>query len=334
MKNIILFFAVAVQAGFAQGQIALRPVIEHFTNTKCGVCASRNPGLTANLTNNPDVTHVSIHPSAPYATCFLSQHNTAANDARTNFYDLYGGTPRIVINGSVIPGNVSYTSGTLFTPYQALTTAFDVEVLQQKTDDGQLKTRVAVKKVSASTLSAALLFVGVVEDTINQNGGNGEQFHHNVLRRALTDAAGLSISLPDAVGDSAVFNYTTAMHTAWQPQRMYSLAILQQTDKVVLQTGKTTTASTDLSDYTNTSQSDANRLRARVWPNPVQETLQIVLELPMRTTLTVFDALGRQVYQNDTVGDHQLLVNNWAPGIYRVHLNNAAGSLSLPFIVK
>jgi len=78
-------------------QVQKNVVVEHFTNTRCGICASRNPGFFTNLNNNPDVIHLAIHPSSPYSSCVFNQHNSVDNDDRTNYYGIYGGTPRLVV---------------------------------------------------------------------------------------------------------------------------------------------------------------------------------------------------------------------------------------------
>lgn len=96
-------------------QVPRNIIVEHFTNTKCSVCASRNPGFQTNLNAHPDVRQISIHPSSPYSTCLLSQQNTVDNDARTNYYGVYGGTPRLVINGTVISASVNYICFTMLT---------------------------------------------------------------------------------------------------------------------------------------------------------------------------------------------------------------------------
>ena len=77
-------------------------LVEHFTNTYCSVCASKNHGFYANLWRYPQVWHVAYHPSSPYAACPLSMANVPENDARTNYYGVYGGTPRLVIQGAVV----------------------------------------------------------------------------------------------------------------------------------------------------------------------------------------------------------------------------------------
>src|SRR5260221_7207968 len=77
-------------------QVAKKIIVEHFTNTDCSICAALDPGFYANLNAHPGVLHLSIHPSAPYPNGLLYKQNATANDARTNYYGVYGSTPRLV----------------------------------------------------------------------------------------------------------------------------------------------------------------------------------------------------------------------------------------------
>ncbi len=69
-------------------QTELIVVVEHFTNTRCGICASRNPAFKENVANHPKVLSITIHPSRPYSSCELHKHNPGDNDSRTNYYDI------------------------------------------------------------------------------------------------------------------------------------------------------------------------------------------------------------------------------------------------------
>ena len=87
-KNFLAFVLLFVSvAGFSQSPKQV--VIEHFTNTKCSICASRNPGFYSVLANYPQVIHIAYHPSAPYQNCYFNLQNKPENDARTNYYNTY-----------------------------------------------------------------------------------------------------------------------------------------------------------------------------------------------------------------------------------------------------
>jgi hypothetical protein len=85
-------------------QIPKAVIAEHFTNTWCSICASRNPGLLSNLNSFPQLIHIAYYPSSPHAGCPLTMHNPVEANARTNYYGIYGGIPQLVVGGSVVSG--------------------------------------------------------------------------------------------------------------------------------------------------------------------------------------------------------------------------------------
>lgn len=312
MKKTILLFllALGLHAG-ARAQVALKPIVEHFTNTKCSICASKNPGFYANLAAHPEVTHLSIHPSSPYPTCILNQQNKEDNDARTNYYGIYGGTPRLVLNGNPISAGTSYTSPTLFNPILNLTTPFSLELQQVKFSDHTIGTKVVLKTVATTSLSEAVLFVGLVEDTVFVNGGNGEPTHLNVLRNALTDPEGTTVAVP-ALGDSIVVEFSTAANAVWDFDRMYSLAILQDaSNQDVLQTGKS-----GYGELVSSAQDLQGGLELRIWPNPAHD--QVLVELPGNgeAEIVLFSATGQLVYRGRVGSATPIDVSSFNNGLY------------------
>tara|TARA_B110000285_G_C15096412_1_gene602244 strand:+ start:1583 stop:1825 length:243 start_codon:yes stop_codon:yes gene_type:complete len=77
--------------------VVKKVLVEHFTYTRCSVCASRNTGFITNLNAQSDVVHISYHPSSPYSNCQFNQYNLQENDDRTKYYGVFGSTPRLVI---------------------------------------------------------------------------------------------------------------------------------------------------------------------------------------------------------------------------------------------
>jgi hypothetical protein len=124
-KSLFILFLSALSFTKIQAQaVPQTAIVNHFTNSRCGVCANRNPGFYTNLRQQTNTLHIAFHPSSPYSTCVFSIENPSENDDRTNFYGIYGGTPRLVINGNVIPAAQNYALSAMFTPYQGLTSPF------------------------------------------------------------------------------------------------------------------------------------------------------------------------------------------------------------------
>jgi hypothetical protein len=58
--------------------------------------------------------HMAVHPSRPYASCVLSQHNPTENDDRAKYYGIFGGTPRVVVQGEAKPVSQNFGAKSLY----------------------------------------------------------------------------------------------------------------------------------------------------------------------------------------------------------------------------
>ncbi|MDX2172007.1 MAG: T9SS type A sorting domain-containing protein [Bacteroidota bacterium] len=236
MKKLTRLFASLLIVGSINAQVPKKVIVEHFTNTKCSICASRNPGFYTNFNAQSGVIHLAIHPSSPYAACVLSQHNVTENDGRTNYYGIYGGTPRLVIQGVVISGSADYSNASLFTPYLAQTSPASIKIRQTKFGVDSIRSTVIIKTMATHTLTNLKLFVALAEDTVFYTGSNGEPKHYNVFRKSYTGTSGISITLPSVIGDSVVYTQSSPANVAWNFARMQTIAILQDgTSKAVVQ---------------------------------------------------------------------------------------------------
>lgn len=273
-----------------------RKIVEHFTNTKCSICASRNPEFHANLIANPSVESISIHPSSPYPTCFLSQQNTANNNARTNYYGVFGSTPRLVINGTPISTSLNYDDPSIFTPFISQSN-FTVMVKQFAVGADSIRSEITVKRVATGApTGTASLFAGLVEDTVFGNGGNGEAQHYNVLRRVLFTPQGQVVNLPINVGDSIVINKTENFNSVWNTSRMRTAAILQEeVSKMLIQSELSSTTQIGASTLIKTNN---NGKLIDVFPNPANQYISIQTEHPKVFNYVLSNQFG-QVIMND-----------------------------------
>jgi hypothetical protein len=236
MKNKFLLIAFATLTAGLTAQVSKKVVVEHFTNSNCGNCASRNPGFYTNLNAQTNVIHLAIHPSSPYSSCVLSQHNATENDGRTNYYGIYGSTPRLVIQGSVIANGANYGSASIFTPYLSQTTPVSIKIYQYKYANDSIVAKIVVKTVATHTLNNAKLFIALAEESVNHTGSNGEPVHYDVFRKSLTGTSGFAITIPANVDDSIVYVNKSTINNAWDFSKIFTLAILQDaTTKSVIQ---------------------------------------------------------------------------------------------------
>lgn len=270
MKRIFsIFLLLPLLMPQAEAQVAKKVVAELFTNTRCGICAARIPGLKQNLENHPDVMLVTTHPSAPYSSCVLHQHNPAENDGRTSHYGVYGATPRLVVQGEVLAGS-NFTNANIFTNQIGQTTPFSLAVKEIRKGTDSVQVEVTIKAVSSHSEVMGSLYVAYIEDTLAYNAPNGETEHWGVFRKAFSDVAGASVNLP-AMGDSLVWSATIDINDTWILDNMKVVAILSDQFNLALQSEATTTL-----ELANATSIDGERINPiSIGPNPVSNRLEV-----------------------------------------------------------
>lgn len=319
MKKLLLIALTAFAGNtYVNAQaVTKKVVVEQFTNTYCSVCASRNPGFYGNLAQFPQVLHISYFPSAPYAACPLNQHNKTENDDRTNHYGIYGSTPRIVIQGNVIASSANYSDNTLFQSQLGQTTPFELKTTMALSSPHTISVRTVVRKVDASPLTSLQLYAALVEDTLVFNANNGETHHYDVFRKALWPAAGMTLTAPANIGDSLVYTETIAVNSEWNLAHMFTMTMLQNANKEIVQAAKSNPLAETLS-INDVKMPDALTL----YPNPAID--RVKLTLPANTTsaqVRILDATGRVVSQQEfSSGDVQVDVLGYKRGLYYMYI--------------
>lgn len=295
-------------------------VVEHFTNSLCAVCASRNPGFIQNLEANKDVIHLSFHPSRPYSACILNKHNTSGNDDRAKYYNIYGSTPRIVVNGSVISSSTNYSSATIFDPYKDQATSIDLNIEQKKWASDSIEVIVTVKNLSNSDLDMAQLTVLLVEDTVFYNAPNGEKEHYNVFRKELTAVAGNSIEVP-TTGDSISYRFSSSKHSDWDFNRITAFAQLQNADKKVIQAKILKAEKADGSTGIKSVKEIAS---FSIYPNPAQT----LVKLSHSGNYKLYNSKG-QIEMDIKASQNSFSIESLTKGIYWLRKENSAEVVQL-----
>ncbi len=296
MRTLTLFASSLLLSVVTLAQVPRNVLVEHFTNTRCGICANRNPGFFANLNNYPDVIHLAIHPSSPYSSCLLNQHNTAENDARTNFYGIYGGTPRLVIQGEVVGVATNYGDSSLFETQEGMMSNFGISIEQSlNASQDSVNISVTVKREGTGALSNALLFVALAEAELMYAAPNGENEHFNVFRESLFGEAGMSIALPVGVGEETTNTATVAIHPDWNLDELFSLAVLQ--DEISNEVLQVVSAKGEPFPVIAGINNGVEQNDLQIFPNPFTDVLSIE-GLRDNQLVQVFDLLGQQVYDS------------------------------------
>ncbi len=321
MKKVNLLALLLLMANFAFSQTGAKRYImlEHFTNTRCSICASQNPGFFNIIANfEDDVHHISYHPPFPYNNCLFYQANTAQNSARTTFYNILG-TPRVVRNGAnSTPAN--QVTATILQGLQGQTSPIGFTV--SETSGASRTATVQVHTFGEAPSSGNLrLFVAVAEREIAYNSPNGETLHHNVFRKMLTNISGDAFTAA-ASGSTMTLSFPYTIENAWNADEIYVLAFVQNIDtKEVLNSGTRF-------DPVVTSASEANAASEfKVFPNPVSGLANIQFREPLTGLLSILDARGAVLWNNriDQVQTTTADMSAFAPGIYILRVQSDQG---------
>ena len=332
MKLHLSLFTIALlitTLGFSQ--VPQKIVVEHFTNTRCSVCGSRNPGLFTNINNqnNPDILHLAVHPSSPYSTCVFSQHNKTENDARTGYYGLLGATPQITVNGE--KHNGGFTTPTLFDSYTGKMSPLSIQLFQQKMADS-MRVKVVVTVEASHSLGAQNLYLVLAEDTVFYNAPNGENQHYDVFRKALLGDVGTQINLPSTIGDSVVFVKTVANHSDWNMSRMFAMAIIQNvSDKKVNQVDALD-ASVNENIVLGIHNTVVEELNVSLYPNPVSNSFTMAVESDGVYEYQIQDLTGKTIEQGSFTDKKEVDARHFRAGIYLVTLKNDEVSFTQKFV--
>ncbi len=333
MKYSVTFFLISLVYSTTFSQVSKKIVVEHFTNTLCSICATKNPGFYTNLNNNEGILHLAIHPSSPYSACLLNQNNVEENDDRTNFYGLYGGTPRIVIQGTAISPAEDYSDESLFDPFKDQVSPASIRFEQTKFNTDSIQCNIIIKTEAENTLGDLLLFVALAEDTLFYSSPNGEDQHYDVFRKSMFSADGITVNLPSEVGDSIILSTSAALNFAWNSDRIYSIAILQESgSKEVVQSEASDVFIDSLVEATSIDNLN-EPFSLTIFPNPVIDDLLLIKTSEnLVNTLLLFDLNGKLFYSTTFKNQHSLSLENFAQGEYLLKVINEKGVIDRKFV--
>ena len=330
MKKLFAFALLlgAITTSFGQVTAKKYLLIEHFTNSNCGICANKNP-VFFNLINQAqyadDVHHVSIHPMFPYSSCVFYQANTTENSAWTNLYPV-AGTPSIALNGAYQNPSTPILTEAKLQTYLNQTSPLHLKVTETGPNNAR-QVKVTAKALDAIPSGNYKLFVAVVEKKVNQTTGNGESVHHNVFRKMLTAVQGNDFAVP-AAGETVEYDFNFSISNNWKADEIYVLAFVKEVNtKAVLNSGTRF-------DPVLSSTSDLLAKPSRIFPNPLAETAMMDLGTDQPEAVELFSLNGQRVAAEfQAQGSLVSLGTTKLPaGIYLVKVTGAQGVYSGKFV--
>lgn len=310
----------------AQQQAKRYVLLEHFTNTRCPICASGNPNFYNVVAGfEGDYHHIAYHPSVPYSSCIFYQANTEENGARASYYNIFS-TPRVFFNGTS-GTSAGQVTASMLESRVGQTSPLGIQVNESGTASRQVE--VEVFSLGTPPSGDIRLFVAVVEKEIQYNAPNGETLHHDVFREMLTSKDGDPASLAAAGGSVAkTFNYT--VQNNWNANQVYVLAFVQDyATKEVFNSGTPF-------DPLISSAEEARAGAMRLYPNPAQEEAVIEFPEPAAGVLTVRSGLGQVVRTQKVAGQRALRVNlqELPAGVYWVSFEGGQGQWVAPLVKR
>jgi hypothetical protein len=301
-------------------------LLEHFTNTLCGICAGTNPAFfnAINVENNKNIHHVSIHSNIPYNTCKFYVANKTEQDDRATFYSLPG-TPRVAVNGAALI-NAANVSAASITTSATETSPLSVKVTETTSASGASRNAtISLKTVGALPAGTHKLYIAIVEKKVDYAGPNGETVHHNVFRKWINSS---DVTL-GALNAEVSFNYNYTFETGWNTAQIYLLAFVQNnTSKLVLNSGTRF-------DATSATEEPSVDAQVSVSPNPTKEKVFLSFDKITPQYLTVSNAVGQLVERVNALNStgYELNMSSYASGIYFIKLKSAEG-VALKKVVK
>jgi hypothetical protein len=220
-------------------------IVEFFTSSTCGPCASNNPVMTAFVNaQDPDrLAAIGFHMSWPSpGNDPMYLHNTADNDARRNFYGV-NAIPAGFYDGLIsVPLPYSQTNlQNYFNSRKDILSPVTI-IVRDSTYGDSVKVKVHVYCETYLESPNATMYMVVYEENIHYSsppGTNGETDFHWVMRKMLPAATGTSLYLTP--GYYNVFEFKYKMNPVWAPDKIRNLVYIQSqaAGKEILNAGKT-----------------------------------------------------------------------------------------------
>lgn len=234
----LLTLSLIIGIGFINAQNQRTVVLECFTSTTCGPCASANPALDNLINNNADkLIAIKYHVNWPAAGDPMNLHNPGDVSSKVSFYSI-NAVPYSVGDGTWV-GNSSSVSQAMINQWAAVDSPIDMRMTYYFNAAQDTMFVVVMGRASSAINSNSLkLNISVIEKTMeyaSAPGSNGERIFHNVMKKLLPSAAGTSIAAMEA-GDYFAYKYSWALANVMNVSELTAVAWLQDgTTKQMIQ---------------------------------------------------------------------------------------------------
>ncbi|HWA07685.1 MAG TPA: T9SS type A sorting domain-containing protein [Ignavibacteria bacterium] len=324
-KHLLIVLALIITSTAVYSQAFRTVLLENWTSSTCGPCASNNPQLKNWIASNWNaLVCVSYHvgwPSPGNDPMYL--HNPVQSYDRRYYYGV-NSVPQAYLQGLHTYVGSPFNFGNmqnLFNAYTSSTSNTGVTVLDQRIAGDSIKATVTVTNFAPITGNNYLRVMAVERWVVYTSppGTNGETIFGNVFRKSFPTSQGTLIS--NNTG-TEVFTFTYKRDPLWQDSTLYTMAFVQNdVDKTVLNSGRMGML-VGIEPYINETPSSFELKQN--FPNPFNPTTNINFSLPKSTyvSLKVYDLVGREVKTlvdgNQQQGTYNIMYDavNLPSGIY------------------
>jgi len=204
-----------------------------------------------------------------------------------------------------------------------------ISIEQTKTEEETIEATITITTEAAHSYTDVKLLVGVAEKVVTYDAPNGEEEHRDVFRKAMTDISGDAVTLP-AVGESITLTYSVANDADWDFSQMFTYVILNDdTNKEIIQSE----AALPSDNFTSINEIDITN-NVDVYPNPVNNLLNIDLQSGENSTVQVFDVSGKLLLEKVFDFQTQIDFSGFANGMYFLAIENEEGKAVKKLLVE
>ncbi|TVQ50373.1 MAG: T9SS C-terminal target domain-containing protein [Saprospirales bacterium] len=267
-------------------QVQQTVVAELFSNTRCGICASRVPGFMTQMEQYGDqVLFLSFYTVSP-GNCILHQQAKEVNDARVGHYNI-SGNPTLYLNGERAPNNVWNNAETNINPLINKTTEIEVSSNLSSDGNGFSADIEIIQHESFEPYQETVLQVYVVEKKVIAGNISSYTDHSNVVRKQLTPVMGHVYQ--SNAGANQLFSYEFEAEDFWDESEIAVVAFLQGADNTIY---NASIAENTISSITQTDR----RPDYKIYPNPTSDFVNIYSENNKQKTVSIHNLLGSAIH--------------------------------------
>ena len=227
LASLMMLFVLKVNA---QNERVL--LLESFTNTGCGPCASYNPAMDALIANNADkIAAIKYHVNWPSAADPMYLHNTGENGARTSYYSV-NSVPHVVIDGNRYSENPAQLNQNIINQLSVLESPMELRLTYEVDEVKNIITVFVMGRASTDIMGSLKLYVGVIEKEIHFTsapGPNGERDFYSVMKKMLPNSTGTVLDEMMA-GDYFTYVFTWELANVYNNDQLDAIAWVQNSN--------------------------------------------------------------------------------------------------------